>query len=212
MGINRDSLNKQIYDLIKSDILMKRLKPGERIDIKVIAEKNQVSLMPVRNALLQLTANGLVKDRERVGFYVRSFSCEEISHIMELRMMFELHCMESYMENIDQQVVRGILDQLEDQISTAELDELDQKVHFMIIQSSGNPFLMEEYNHLWDLFSLGLYEGKEEDVQKAKEEHIGILNAVLAGDENEASRQLKMHLERARNEIEVFFSENGETT
>ena len=74
MSINTSSVSKQVYDLIRSDILSRKLKPGDKIDTQGIAEANGVSAMPVRSALQQLAVNGLVVARERVGYFVRDYS------------------------------------------------------------------------------------------------------------------------------------------
>ena len=56
-----DTVNEQMHELILNLILERRIKPGERVNPKQIAEENHVSLMPVRNALQQLTTEGLLE-------------------------------------------------------------------------------------------------------------------------------------------------------
>ena len=55
------TVNEQMHELILNLILERRIKPGERVNPKQIAEENHVSLMPVRNALQQLTTEGLLE-------------------------------------------------------------------------------------------------------------------------------------------------------
>jgi DNA-binding GntR family transcriptional regulator len=95
-----DTVNKQVYEIIKAMILERKLKPGERIDAKRIAAENGVSMMPVRNALHQLTTQGLVVTVQRVGFFVRQFSNAELEQINDMRKMFELYCIQNYFDNI----------------------------------------------------------------------------------------------------------------
>ena len=63
-----DTVNQQIYEIIKAMILDRKFKPGEKIDPKLIAAENGISLMPVRNALQQLTTQGLVITKQRWVF------------------------------------------------------------------------------------------------------------------------------------------------
>lgn len=209
MGINTESVNKQIYDLIKKDILERRLRPGEKIDTKGIAEHNHVSVMPVRDALQQLVISGLVLNRERVGFFVRKFSADEISQIMEMRIMFELHCMRKHLWAIDKARVRSLLEQVEQATSYVELDELDNTIHRTIVLASHNPFLIDEYDNLSALFSLGVFGGEEENVYTAKAEHIEILKAILDDDAERATSLLCWHLKRARDEIVGMYKEEA---
>ena len=84
-----DSVNKQMFDILKRMILEQQLKAGERIDCKAIAEEYNTSVMPVRNALQQLTVQGLVVTKQRVGYYVREFSEKDLIEINDTRTMYE---------------------------------------------------------------------------------------------------------------------------
>ena len=201
MSINTESVNRQVYNLIKKDILERKMKPGERIDTKSIAKENNISVMPVRNALQKLTAKGLVINRERVGFYVRSFSEKELTEILDVRRMFELHCVQNYLPNIDKDFARTLLKGIEDAQESAELDALDHEMHDMIICASNNAFLIKEYRNMDALFALGLYGGSPECVNIAKREHIAVLRAILDNDVKQTTKYLREHLERAELEI-----------
>ncbi|NLI54621.1 MAG: GntR family transcriptional regulator [Clostridiales bacterium] len=201
MGINTDSVNKQVYNLIKKDILERKIKPGERIDTKSIAEENDISVMPVRNALQKLTTNGLVINRERVGFFVRSFTEQELCEILDVRRMFELYCVQNYLANIDKRGIEALLAKIEDTQAGILLDVLDHEMHAMIINASNNEFLIKEYRKMEALFSLGLYGGSLENVNIAKGEHIAILRAILDNDVEQTTTYLRKHLERAQREV-----------
>lgn len=207
MDLHTESVNKQVYSILKKDILSRKLKPGERIDTKGIAEEYGISVMPVRSALLQLTTNGLVINRERVGFYVRQYSQEELRDIFEVRIMYELYCINMHSSKIDQAHVKEMIRKLEDTITPVELDELDVEMHRMIIYASNNSFLINEYEKLQALFTLGVYGGQYENVVIAKKEHLDIFYAILNGDVPKASEALKQHLERSREEIIGIYQE-----
>ena len=96
-----DTVNKQIHAILKTMIVDGKIKPGDRIDPKLIASEYGVSLMPVRNALQQLTVEGLVRTVQRVGFFVRRFSNAELQQINDMRKMFELYCIDKYFDYIN---------------------------------------------------------------------------------------------------------------
>lgn len=180
--------------------------PGEKIDTKRIAEMNNISVMPVRTALRQLTSDGLLVDRERVGFYVRNYSAREIQQIMEMRIMFELHCLRHHMESIDKARVAEIIKCLSGPVLKEELNDLDNEMHRLIILSSNNDFIINEYENVSALFSMCIYSETRETLNAAKDTHIGILNAILSNNMELATKLLSEHLEQAREEVAKIYT------
>ena len=201
MKINTDSVSKQIYEMLKEEILERHLLPGEKIGTREIAEKNHVSIMPVRDALQQLASDGLVRNRERVGFFVRQFTSEEIVEIVEMRSMFELYCLENHMDKVDLERMESLLGRLKEETSAKELDQIDHEFHRAIVYASHNSLLINEYNNLYYLFSLGISSGESSPYDLAREEHIAIIRAILEHDNERACRTLAQHLQRACSEI-----------
>lgn len=201
MAINTDSVTKQIYGVIKQDILEHRILPGERIDTKNIAQANNISVMPVRTALRQLTTDGLLIDRERVGFFVRKYNSDEILQIMEMRIMFELHCLKNHIASIDKARVAEIIDRLSGPVLKQELNNLDDEMHQLIVLSSNNQFIINEYTKLSALFTMCVYSETKETLNAAKEEHCHILEAILRNDTKTAMKLLETHLLRTREEV-----------
>ena len=201
MAINTDSMTKQIYDVIKKDILEHRILPGEKVDTKNIAKANNISVMPVRTALRQLTTDGLLIDRERVGFFVRRYSADEIRQIMEMRIMFELHCLKNHITSIDKARVAEIADRLSGPVLKQELNNLDDEMHQLIVLSSNNQFIINEYTKLSALFTMCIYSETRETLNAAKEEHCNILKAILSDDTKTAIDLLETHLLRTREEV-----------
>lgn len=201
LKINTDSVSKQLYDMLREEILSRRLEPGAKIATKDIAEANHVSIMPVRDALLQLASDGLVQNRERVGFFVRRFTTKEIQEIVEVRSMFELYCLRSHMENRDVSLWQRIKERLAVAQTIQELDQVDHELHRSIVYMSGNQTLIGEYNRLYTLFSLGMSSGETSPYDLARAEHGEIIDAILSNDTVEACAKLEHHLRRACAEI-----------
>ena len=96
MSIHTESITDQCYDLIWKKILNKEYLPGEQIPTKQNAEDNGISVMPVRLALRELTNNGIVLNKARVGFFVRDFTNQEMLDISRTRRMYEIYGLENY--------------------------------------------------------------------------------------------------------------------
>lgn len=79
------------YNFIRERILRREYAPGFSLKPDVLAKEIGLSRTPVRDALRQLDADGLVSIRPRIGASVRSTNADEFREICELRMALEIH-------------------------------------------------------------------------------------------------------------------------
>jgi DNA-binding GntR family transcriptional regulator len=77
--------------LIRHDIVSAHYSPGERLKPEELKERYTVGISPIREALLRLTAEGLVKLEGKRGFQVPSASTSELVDIAKVRS--ELSCL-----------------------------------------------------------------------------------------------------------------------
>ena len=73
-----DSSRQRAYEAIKARIVAHELPGGERILVEPLADKLFVSNTPVREALIQLVAERLIKDVPKAGFFTKEISEAEI--------------------------------------------------------------------------------------------------------------------------------------
>ena len=71
------TLKEHVYDYIAEQISSGRLVPGEKINENSISDKLNISITPVREALFQLSAEGLLKKVPRKGFEIKHLYLEE---------------------------------------------------------------------------------------------------------------------------------------
>ncbi|MDI5962075.1 GntR family transcriptional regulator [Streptomyces sp. SL13] len=83
--VRRSSLRQQIADALRDEVLTGRLAAGRHFTVKQIAELYGVSATPVREALVDLAAQGLLDVEHHRGFQVRAFSDEDYRGIVEAR-------------------------------------------------------------------------------------------------------------------------------
>ena len=201
MPIINTSIQNQIFEIIKKEIFEKKYKFGEQINPKVIAEENGISVMPVRDALLQLVNQGLVINKARVGFFVANFSKSDIKDIMEVRKMFELYCLGEGFERIDRREIEDFYNKMKNKkLSKQEFYELDYKMHNSIILAADNKFLMTQYERIKDLFMLFVYYDTTHD-KEAYKEHEQVIQAIMNNNKKRAVNELEKHLDRVEKEI-----------
>ncbi|WP_318197492.1 GntR family transcriptional regulator [Streptomyces sp. MCL20-2] len=84
-GVTRNTLRQQIADALRDEVLAGRLPPGREFTVKQIAEQYGVSATPVREALFDLSAQGLLASDQHRGFQVREFTVADYRAMTEAR-------------------------------------------------------------------------------------------------------------------------------
>ena len=67
MNLNKSTLSEQIYQILRADILSRRIPLGEKLTLKNLKEQFGVSSTPIREALTRLTEEGLVNHYSNIG-------------------------------------------------------------------------------------------------------------------------------------------------
>ncbi len=75
------TLKDHVYDYIADQIKNGNLLPGQRVNENSICEELNISRTPVREALIQLSAEGVLENLARKGFVIRSMTEADISEL-----------------------------------------------------------------------------------------------------------------------------------
>lgn len=75
------TLKDHVYDYIAEQIRDGALLPNQRVNENVICDELNISRTPVREALIQLSAEGILENRARKGFVIRSMTPADIKEI-----------------------------------------------------------------------------------------------------------------------------------
>ncbi|MFG2430099.1 GntR family transcriptional regulator [Streptomyces sp. NPDC048590] len=84
-GVTRSTLRQQIADALRDEVLAGRMQPRVEFTVKQIAEQYGVSATPVREALFDLSAQGLLESDQHRGFHVREFTVADYRSMVEAR-------------------------------------------------------------------------------------------------------------------------------
>ncbi|GAA3183908.1 MULTISPECIES: GntR family transcriptional regulator [Streptomyces] len=84
-AVTRSTLRQQIADALRDEVLAGRLQSGQEFTVKEIAEQYGVSATPVREALVDLSAQGLLDADQHRGFRVHEYSAEDFRDMVEAR-------------------------------------------------------------------------------------------------------------------------------
>jgi DNA-binding GntR family transcriptional regulator len=156
------SLQQQIHDRLLGRVLRGELGPGERISPPEIAASLGVSVTPVRDAVNQMAAEGLVTVIPRRGTIVSPVSARDIEELYEIRLMLEPRAAELSAERAapaDRTRMRELADRLdsgpsEDGAESMDLDtylqeiSTDAEFHALVVTTAGNRRLAALYDGL----------------------------------------------------------------
>ena len=78
------TLKDHVYDYIADQIRTGELMPGQKVNENIICQELGISRTPVREALIQLAAEGVLNNTARKGFVIKSMSREDVREIYQL--------------------------------------------------------------------------------------------------------------------------------
>jgi DNA-binding GntR family transcriptional regulator len=190
-----------------------QLHPGEWLRQERMARELGVSHTPIREALKQLEAEGLVEHVPYRGVRVVEFSPDNIVDIYTMRSALEglaaaaaaIHITEDELAN-----VRRLHEQMVAITSPDEgleqLRDLNRDFHLAIVRASGRTYLIRVLEQiwlwfpsmLWNKFALTADASAPDRVGQDNSEHEQIVQALEAHDPEKAERLMRFHIDHTR--------------
>ena len=209
-----NTIRGQVYELLKQEICDGHYQPGQWLQEKELAEQFSVSRSPVREALKQLAADGLVIEVPNKGVFIREFTPKDIEEIFDLRVMMESYAIDKIVDLLTEDAkaqLSACLDQLQTAFKQNQLTQYiqaDTALHDLIIRLSGNSFLAIAYERVhimiqqFRTYSLQNQGRFDESV----EEHQNIVHHILAGEPEQAKKINSRHLQLAKEQIIIYLT------
>ncbi|MFE4693350.1 GntR family transcriptional regulator [Streptomyces sp. NPDC056749] len=197
---------ERVYAHIKEAVLDRRYEGGTLLTEGDLAEAVGVSRTPVREALLRLEVEGLIKLYPKKGALVLAVSAQEISDVVETRLLVEEFAARKAVPASAQLIAR--LEQLlEEQRELAEVGDLaavsvkDRCFHAEIVKNAGNEILSRLYDQLRDRqlrMGVAVMEAHPGRIAANITEHGELLDAIRAGDAEGAAQVVRRHVSRVK--------------
>ncbi|RKT88884.1 DNA-binding transcriptional regulator, GntR family [Saccharopolyspora antimicrobica] len=197
------SLAERAYAAIQDQLIMLDIPPLAPIDDLALSESLGIGRTPVREALKRLEVDRLVVSYPRRGTFATGVDITDLAYISEIRVQLEPLAARRAADNAAK-VMRTKLTELADTIqhedvmvlSRHELMRWDLHVHRSIYRAAGNPHLEDtlvRYNNLATrIFCVFLERITHFD--RHVEEHVGLLQAVAAGEGRKAEKIARDHV------------------
>jgi DNA-binding GntR family transcriptional regulator len=213
--IQRQTLTGMTLDALRERILQGEYPEGEPLRQDAIAEELGVSRIPVREALRQLDAEGLVTFSPHRGAVVSTMSLQEITELFELRADIESDLLRRavpHMTADDQTRAAEILVAYEFALRSGEVakyGELNWQFHSTLYAPAGRLFTMGMVSKLHQQsdrylrMQLALTHGET----RARDEHRAIATAVKHADARLAAKLMREHILGAGRSLVTFLEE-----
>lgn len=193
---------ERVYAHVKKAVLERHYEGGVLLTEGELAEAVGVSRTPVREALLRLEVEGLIKLYPKKGALVLPVSAQEIGDVVETRLLVETHAARKVSPAPSGLVERleELLAQQKAQAETGELAQVavtDRCFHAAIVKSAGNEILGRLYDQLRDRqlrMGVAMMHAQPERIAKNIAEHTEILEAIRAGDTEAAVDAVHRHV------------------
>jgi GntR family carbon starvation induced transcriptional regulator len=193
------------YRRIRTDIILARLVPRQRLKLEMLREAYRVSISTLREILNRLSAEGLVLAEGRRGFEVAAVSAANLKELADLRFLLEGHAMEASFAQADVEWEGRIVSARHKLASIERLMEsgvgepeqwkrYDSEFHQALISNCGSRVLMEAHAAAFDRYfryqMIALHYRGEEPAQ----EHQALLECALKRDAVHARTVLSKHI------------------
>ena len=192
------------YDYVKARLLDGRFAGGTLLSENEIAHRLDVSRTPIRQAFVQLEAEGLLELYPRRGALVVPISPSEAEDVLEARMLIEQHAARRA-AGAGPALVQTLRGFIADQEATLEhggagFAWADRAFHRAIVDAGGNRLLTRQYDALRDRHQRIATVTIARDpsrIERFVAEHREIAAAFEAGDAEHAASLLGAHLQGA---------------
>jgi DNA-binding GntR family transcriptional regulator len=190
------------YAYLRERILSGQYAGGTRVDVNEIAAAVGASRMPVREALRQLDAEGLVTIRPNRGAVVTALTPDDVLDVFEMRAALEALAVRVALPRLDENALADLA-QIADRMDrsrghgAAWLRHHDD-FHAAICAMSGRARLIEQTARLRRHVEpyLRVHVGVYDPPEMLGSEHRELLAALRAGDPARAEAAMREHVER----------------
>ncbi len=202
------------YLELRDRIVTLRCAPGTVLREDELMADLGIGRTPLREAVKRLALEGLVAVQPRRGTYVTEVDAAEIVHITEVRAELEGYAAELAARRMDA-AARGLAGALLEQIERLgrsddqeALMRLDRRIHGVIWEASGNPYLIETLERYFSL-SLRIWYvvlDRVPGLGHAVHDQADLLRALTERDAQRARTIMREHVLEFQREIIAAFS------
>lgn len=190
------------YRTLRDQLIVLDIAPGDPIREAELMEELGIGRTPVREALKRLEADHLVATFPRRGTFATAVEITELTSVSEVRRLLEPAAASAAAARVDEETAealrrtRAAIEDLDEDAPFHEVMTLDMAVHRLIYRASGNRHLEEPLVRLDNLATRiwCTVAHRLPALTGHVREHVALLEAIAAGDSQEAARLSGEHV------------------
>lgn len=214
MALVRTTLNREAYKALRQAILGRKIPPGQKLVVRVLAEDLGLSPTPVKEALSALEREGLVVAKQHRGYFVLEPSLEDVREICSLR-----EVLEGLAARLSVEKAGGVLSKKLEKLLVKQREaakkrdietygDLDLAFHRLFWEASGSKRLLATAETIDGqirmlINSSAVIPGR---LSKSRAEHEAILLAVRNKNPEAAETAMRAHVRNAGRALESFLA------
>jgi DNA-binding GntR family transcriptional regulator len=211
-----DSVADRITDHLRDAIQRGRYAPGTRLVERSLAERFDVSHIPIREALTRLSEEGLVQRLPRRGARVAGLSPDLFDKVSEIRVLLERFVARRVNERLTpahRTALEAIVDEMVAAAEARDVDRvlaLDRRFHEQLVAIADHPILSELVVQLRGRVNAFLQAATSSLSGKRlvahAESHRRLLSAIAEGPAGRAEREAERHIHVAARRVHHGFA------
>lgn len=212
--VSRRSVSDQVSDAIRNMILVGELAPDQRITHDDLAARLDVSTMPIREALVRLSYEGLIDAKPNRSFRVAGSTRADITDIYWMHGILAGELTARACKKGGTALIKELTD-IQDEwsgdqaIGLDRMQELNHRFHRVINRAADSPKLLLMLRNTMRFIPEDFYVLLPSWSEISLRGHQAIIDAISAGDAKQASTLAAKHVHEAGELLTEFFDTRG---
>ena len=212
----KGTLRKEIRTYIQEQIASGRYKAGDRVVETQLAKELNVSQAPVREAILELVAIGILEDRPYSGSFVRSLTAADIEDVYNVRAFIDEYAARQAAKQITAQQLaemEALLHEMDSAQDIHEFVEKDMAFHAMIVDAAGSPALRRMWEGLRLVEWTGLSAAATKNtLPELAKQHWEIFHLLEKHADHTVGAFMFLHIKNFGDELKRYLAQKGNET
>jgi len=211
MSDNTRLLSTDLVGKLRIEILAEQMRPGEKLTEQLICKQFSVSRTPVREALKNLEAEGLIEMIPNRGAFVVGISKDDMRDLYVIRMQNEIQAIRWAIERRTKEEMESIEESLDfmrfytGRGDAKRMRSINVGFHKRIAAASHNRIIANSLSKIQDYtrYSRHVLPYRETDLAIILSEHEAIFAAFKSNDPEAGALSMKKHIENSLKRAKV---------